>query len=350
MLDENVKNKLKKTLKRNETTTNLSEFTADESILEYVYKSLKHLPNIETLIWSHDDQCREEDESVKKLKNKVNKRLQANCNMFKELKQQLAKMDSTTDLKQFNGLAAEDTEKFLVYVLKSLEMLSNITAIVWPDVCLSLSDQTQVNLREKIEDRLDDNRKRNKQKLDKEVERDLTKKLKSNEPHVDLSAFDIKEAHLKLVLDALQSSHLPNIENIKWPPSSSKANESLLEQLGEILSQRRAKFREIKEKLAKNETKIDLSETNVPNEDVKMFLVYVLKSLEKLSNITQIEWPSNCLPHVKDDQDQGLMEKINEKLSFNLKHLDQERGSSVGDREHAREKLTEETIQYDRPG
>jgi energy-coupling factor transporter ATP-binding protein EcfA2 len=344
MLDENVKDKLKKILKRNETTTNLSEFNISESILEYVHKSLKHLPNIETLIWPSAHSQEDDLESVKKLKNKVNKRLQTNCNMFKELKQELVKNDPTTDMSQFNGLAFEDTEKFLVYVLKSLEILPNITTLVWPDVCLSLSDKTQLNLKEKIEERLDENQKRNKKKIDKEVERELKKKLKSNETNVDLSEFDIKEEHLTFILDALQSSHLPNIENIKWPSSSQKSNEPLIQQLSEILSKRKANFKEIKEKLAKNENQIDMSEVNAPNGDIKMFLVYVLKSLEKLSNITTIKWPSNCLPHVKEDQHQGIMEKINEKLNLNLKHIEQERGSSVDDREQAREKLTKDLM------
>jgi hypothetical protein len=160
-MEENLKNNLKKKLKRNETTTDLSEFNISKSILDYVYKSLEHLPNIENLIWPSGFSQKDDLEPVKKL---VNKRLLTNRNMFKELKQELVKNDSTTDLRQFNELAVVDTETFLVYVLKSLEMLKNITAIEWPDVCLSLSEKTQKNLLEKIEDRLDENLKRNKNK------------------------------------------------------------------------------------------------------------------------------------------------------------------------------------------
>jgi len=136
-MDENVKDNLKKKLKRNETTTDLSEFNINESFLEYVYKSLKHLPNIETLIWP-SDQSQGDDftEPIKKLRNKVNKRLQTNRIMFKELKQELVKNESTTDLRQFNELAREETVKFLVYISKSLETLQNITAIEWPDAGL----------------------------------------------------------------------------------------------------------------------------------------------------------------------------------------------------------------------
>ena len=101
-MDENVKDNLKKKLKRNEASTDISEFHTSEAFLEYVYKSLKHLPNIETLIWSSDLSQGDDLEPIKRLKKKVNKRLQANRNAFKELKQELVKNDSTTDLRQFN--------------------------------------------------------------------------------------------------------------------------------------------------------------------------------------------------------------------------------------------------------
>jgi hypothetical protein len=101
--------------------------------------------------------------------------------MFKELKQELVKNESTTDLRQFNGLALDDTEKFLVYISKSLEMFQNITEIQWPDVCLSPSEEPQQSLMEKIEERLDENRKRSsKNKLDNEVEGKLRKQLRSH--------------------------------------------------------------------------------------------------------------------------------------------------------------------------
>jgi hypothetical protein len=359
-MEENVKNNLKKKLKRNETTTDLSEFNISESNLEYVYKSLKHLPNIENLIWPSGYSQKDDLEPIEKLKNKVNKRLQTNRTMFKELKQELVKNDSTTDLRQFNDLALEDTEKFLLYVLKSLEMLKNITAIEWPDVCLSLSEKTQKNLLEKIEERVDENRKRkSKNKLDNEVERKLRKKLKSNEAHIDLSEFEMNDAILNVALDALQSSHLPNIENIKWSTNStSNSNEPLQEQLSKILSKRKEKFKEIKEKLTKNETQIDLSETLILDEDIEMFLVYILKSLEKLSNITKIKWPKNCIT-LKIEKQQDLMEKINEKLSSNLKnHLDMNRellmrheqgeGRNVEDGKNSRKKLIEKIKHYEK--
>ena len=348
-MDENVRDNIKKKLKRNETTTDLCEFNISESFLEYVYKSLKHLPNIETLIWPSDQRSQDDvTEPIKKLKNKVNKRLQTNRSMFKELKQELVKNESTTDLKQFNELALVETEKFLVYISKSLEILQNIVTIQWPDVCLSLSEKTQQSLKEKIEERLDENRKRrSKIKLDNEVERKLRKQLKANQANIDLSEFEMNDAVLNVVLDALQSVHLPNIENIKWSTNStSNSNEPLLEQLNEILSKRREKFKEIKEKLTKNETQIDLSETLILDEDIEMSLIYVLKSLETLSNITKIKWPSNCLT-LKIEKQQDLMEKINEKLSSNLKNL---KGDNVedGDKNLSREKLIEEIKQYEK--
>ena len=128
-MNENVRENVKKKLKRNETTTDLSEFNISESFLEYVYKSLKHLPNIETLIWPSDQSQDDVTEPIKKLRNKVNKRLQANRIMFKELKQELVKNDSTADLRQFNGLALEETVKFLVYITKSLEMLDRTSVV-----------------------------------------------------------------------------------------------------------------------------------------------------------------------------------------------------------------------------
>jgi hypothetical protein len=117
------------------------------------------LPNIENLIWPSDQSQKDYLKPVEKLKNKVNKRLQTNRKMFEELKQELVKNQSTIDLRQFNYLAVVDTVTFLVYVLKSLEMLNNITAIEWPEVCFSLSKETQKNLMGKIKDRLDDNLK-----------------------------------------------------------------------------------------------------------------------------------------------------------------------------------------------
>jgi hypothetical protein len=347
-MDENVKDKLKKKLKRNEASTDISEFHTSEAFLEYVYKSLKHLPNIETLIWSSDLSQGDDVEPIKRLKKKVNKRLQANRNAFKELKQELVKNDSTTDLRQFNELALENTEKFLVYILKSLEMLQNIATIEWPEVCLSLSEKTQKSLKEKIEERLDENRKRrSKNKLDNEVERKLRKKLKSNEANIDLSEFEMNDTILNVVLDALQSTRLPNIENIKWSTNyANKSNEELLEQLKKILSQRKEKFKEIKEKLTKNETQIDLSETLILDEDLEMSLIYVLKNLEKLSNITKIKWPSNCQT-LKIEQQQYLMEKINEKLSSNLKNL---KGANVegDDKNLSRENLIKEIKEYEK--
>jgi hypothetical protein len=229
-------------------------------------------------------------------------------------------------------------------------MLQNITAIQWPDVCLSLSEKTQQSLKEKIEERLDENRKRrSKNKLDDEVERKLRKQLKSNESNIDLSEFEMNDAVLNVVLDALQSVHLPNIENIKWSTNNtSNSNEPLLEQLNEILSQRREKFKEIKEKLTKNETQIDLSETLILDEDIEMSLIYVLKSLEKLSNITKIKWPSNCLT-LKIEKQQDLMEKINQKLRSNLKKLDMIGGNvEDGDKNLSREKLIKEIKEYEK--
>jgi hypothetical protein len=179
------------------------------------------------------------------------------------------------------------------------------------------------------------------------VERKLRKQLKSNEANIDLSEFEVNDAILIVVLDALLSSHLPNIENITWPTNStSNLNEQLLEQLNEILSQRREKFKKIKEKLTKNKTQIDLSETLILDEDLEMSLIYVLKSLETLSNITKIKWPSNCLT-LKIEQQQDLMEKINEKLSSNLKNL---KGDNVedDDKSISREKLIKEIKQYEK--
>jgi hypothetical protein len=350
-MDENVRDNVKKKLKPNEATTDISEFKISESFLEFVYEGLEHLPNIEVLIWPSDQSQDDVTEPIKKLKNKVNKRLQANRSIFKELKQELVKNESTTDLRQFNGLALEETEKFLVYISKSLEMLQNITAIQWPDVCFSLSEKTQQSIKEKIEERLDENRKRrSKNKLDDEVERKLRKQLKSNEANIDLSEFEINDAILNVVLDALQSSHLPNIENIKWQTNNtSNSNEQLLEQLNEILSQRKDKFKEIKQKLTKNKTQIDLSETLILDEDIEMFLIYVLKSLEKFSNITKIKWPTNCLT-LKIEKQQDLMEKINDKLSSNLKnHLDM-KGDNFEDEDKnlSRENLIKEIKQYEK--
>jgi hypothetical protein len=340
MLDENVKDNLKKKLKRNEPTTDLSEFNTSEFFLKYVYESLKHLPNIEKIIWP-SVHCQEDDlEPIKNLKIKVNKRLQDNRKAFKELKQELVKNDSTSDLRQFNGLALEDTEKFLVYVLKSLEMFQNISAIQWPDVCLSPSEKTQKSLKEKLEERLDENRKRRSKNK-------LRRQLKSNEANIDLSEFEVNDAFLNVVLDAIQSTYLPNIENIKWSTNSTnKSNAPLQKQLNEILSQRKEKFKDIKEKLTKNETQIDLSETLILDEDIEMSLIYVLKSLENLSNITKIKWPSNCLI-LKIEQHQDRMEKINEKLSSNLKNL---KGANFedDDKNISRKNLIKEIKEYEK--
>ena len=335
MLEEDVKSNLKKALKHNEATTNLSEFTVSESLLKYVYKSLKHLPNIETIIWSNNSgHGNDESDAVVKLKTKVNKHLQSNRILFKELKQELAKNDSTTKLIHLNELAIENLEQFLVFVLKSLDFLSNITVIEWPQVCLTLSVEKQKGLMEKIEERLDDHQNRKK----RYIESELRIKLKSNETSVDLSEFEMNESFLKTVLDALESSHLPNIENIKWPSNSNASNESLLGKLNVILSERKEKFKEIKEKLKQNKTQIDLSDMNeLTNEekDSEMFLVYVLKSLDQFTNITKIKWPLKI-----DEKRNDFMEKINEKLGSNLKIL----GNKDDDEnsKNRREKLIEE--------
>ena len=119
MLEEDVKSNLKKALKHNEATTNLSEFTVSETLLKYVYKSLKHLPNIETIIWPNNSgHGNDESDAVVKLKTKVNKHLQSNRIMFKELKQELAKNDPTTKLIHLNELASVNLELFLVYVTR----------------------------------------------------------------------------------------------------------------------------------------------------------------------------------------------------------------------------------------
>ena len=80
-----------------------------------------------------------------------------------------------------------------------------------------------------------------------------------------------------------------------------------------------------------------------------MSLIYVLKNLEKLSNITKIKWPSNCQTH-KIEQHQDLMEKINEILSSNLKnHLDMKGSNVEGDDKHlSREKLIKEIKEYEK--
>ena len=341
MLEEDVKNNLKKTLKRNVATTNLSEFTVSEPILKYVYKKLKHLPNIETIIWSNDSGYgSDESEAMVKLKTKVNKHLQSNRIMFKELKQELAKNDSTTKLIHLNELAIENLELFLVYVLKSLDFLTNITIIEWPQVCMSLSVKKQKGLMENIEERLDEHLKRKK----RNVESELRIKLKSNETCVELSQFEMNESLLKTVLDALESSHLPNIENIKWPSNSNSSNVSLLGKLNVILSERKEKFKEIKEQLMQNKTQIDLSDMNEftnEEEDSEIFLVYVLKSLDQFTNITKIKWPLKI-----DEKRNDLMEKINEKLGSNLKILGNE--DDDDNSKNTREKLIEEIKQFEK--
>jgi hypothetical protein len=90
-----------------------------------------------------------------------------------------------------------------------------------------------------------------------------------------------------------------------------------------------------------------LSETLILDEDLEMFLIYVLKSLEKLSNITKIKWPSNCQT-LKIVQHQDLMEKINDKLSSNLKNLKGANVEDDDDKSLSREKLIKEIKQYEK--
>jgi hypothetical protein len=101
-----------------------------------------------------------------------------------------------------------------------------------------------------------------------------------------------------------------------------------------------------REKLTKNETQIDLSDMLILDEDLEMSLIYVLKSLEKLSNTTKIKWPSNCQT-LKIEKQQDLMDKINEKLSSNLKNL---KGANVEDDDkiQSRENLIKEIKQYEK--
>jgi len=81
---------------------------------------------------------------------------------------------------------------------------------------------------------------------------------------------------------------------------------------------------------------------NILDEDIEMFLIYVLKSLEKLSNITKIEWSSKCLA-LLNDQNKNHMEKINEKLRLNLKN-----SANLVEGKTGREKLLEEINQYEK--
>jgi hypothetical protein len=83
------------------------------------------------------------------------------------------------------------------------------------------------------------------------------------------------------------------------------------------------------------------------DEDLEMFLIYVLKSLEKLSNITKIKWPSNCLT-IKIEQHQDLMDKINDKLSSNLKNLKGANVEDDDDKSLSRENLIKEIKQYEK--
>ena len=143
--------------KVNEQKVELSAFEFNEYVAKFVQDNLKQFPNIEEIVWSSEYSETEsifERETIQ-LKNSIKKLLEENRENFRELKQVLVKNETQTDLSQFEPQLIENSEQFnqinevlaenetqtdfqpkldkkdtfLIYVLKSLDKLPNISLI-----------------------------------------------------------------------------------------------------------------------------------------------------------------------------------------------------------------------------
>ena len=215
MVDKKIEDDLFKALKFSEQKVDLSTFEFNEYVAKFVQDNLKQFPNIEEIVWSSEYSETESifEREAKQLKDSIKKLLEENRENFRELKKVLAKNETQTDLSQFEPQLVENSEKFnqvkevltenetqadfsqfqpqlvenkekcnevkeflaenetqtdlsqfqpqldkkdtfLIYVLKSLDKLPNISLIKWPQTLSSLTKQSHIDLMNKIEDKL----------------------------------------------------------------------------------------------------------------------------------------------------------------------------------------------------
>ncbi len=152
----------------------------------------------------------------------------------------------------------------------------------------------------------------------KEKFKAIKEELLKNEATTDLSQFETIEAESLLTYVRKSLEKHDNISTIIWPQTCLSLCEpdhiELINSIDGKLSENKAKFRELKEELLKNEVTTDLSRFETI--EAGSLLTYVLKNIEKLENITNIIWPEACLSLYEPGHIE-LMNNIDDKLSTN---------------------------------